>query len=88
MSESILDLERATEAPALPQKLHSCGGIQQEAGGGAEPRIHRGPSGCHTAKGQEEKNPYPQHPASQSLVRAELASRQCEICFLFCIISF
>lgn len=71
----------ATEAPALPQKLHSCGGIQQEVDGEQSPGFTEGPSGCHSQRAGRKESPTPA-PAFQSLVPAELASRQCEICFL------
>ena len=55
----------ATEAPALPQELHSCGGVQQEEGASRAQDSQRDPVGV-TAKGQEEKNPPPQHQPSRA----------------------
>lgn len=65
MSESILDLESGPQRPQLCPKSPACGGISRKRARSRAQDSQRDPVDV-TAKGQEEKNPLPQHQPSRA----------------------
>lgn len=66
--------------PSSAPKLHSCGGIQAGSRQRLKSRDSQRTQWIYYSQRAGRKESLPQH--QLSLVRAELASRQCEICFL------